>query len=326
MVAISVNSLNRKTDMENQGVGEPDSRSAGDLHNPIDVPKPYDTNRQKYSEAVFDCIYVSNNTGGRNAGERCFWASVLFTKFTVTAISLLKLLPTRKKDEAAVINTGSFRTAIENNWDFTAIAALSRTLFENSLTLFYLCFDSIDEDEWLSRLNLMQLHDHTTRRKTFHSGESQNPQSAFVADDLNKKLNGRTYFRSLPPKRRTEFLRGAKIHFHSHEEILKRMGKTGVEGYISFWHWWSSYAHSFPMSYFRMAEQDRGGGVQNNQDLLYIGGSLELVNELVQDSTAGIRKLFPDIETPDHYLKEALLLRQSTAKETAEEPKPQPER
>jgi hypothetical protein len=55
-----------------------------------------------------------------------------------------------------------------------------------------------------------------------------------------------------------------------------------------------------------MAEQDRGGGVQNNQDLLYIGGSLELVNELVQDSTSGMRKLFPDIETPDQYLKTVL--------------------
>lgn len=153
----------------------------------------------------------------------------------------------------------------------------------------------------------MQLHDYTTRRKTFHRGELQNNDSAFVVEDLHKKLNSRRYFQSLAPKKRTEFLRGAKIHFHSHEEILQRMGKTGVEGYMTFWHWWSSYAHSFPISYFRMAEQARGGGVQNDQDLLYITSSLELVNELIADSTAGMRKRFPDIESFDEYLEKVLL-------------------
>jgi hypothetical protein len=290
----------------------------------IDVPKQYDTNRAKYAEAVFDCIYVSGRTGGRNAGERCYWASVLFTKFTVTAISLLKLLPARRESGTETTEEPSFRIAIRNNWDFTAIAALSRTLFENVITLFYLCFDSIDEDEWLCRLNLMQLHDFITRRKTWHTGEPQSQDTAHVVDDLHKKLNGRAYFNSLTPKKRTEFLRGTKIHFLSHEEILKRMGKTDVEGYVKLWHWWSSYAHSFPMSYYRMAEQARGGGIQNNQDLLYIGGSLEVVNELVTDSTTGMRKLFPYIESPAHYLKDALSRRPGAAKVGAEDPPPLP--
>lgn len=47
-------------------------RVAGKLQNPMDVPKQHDTNLQKYSEAVFDCVHVSNKTGGRNAEERCY--------------------------------------------------------------------------------------------------------------------------------------------------------------------------------------------------------------------------------------------------------------
>jgi hypothetical protein len=80
-------------DIEKQGVDGSESGSPNDPGGSIDVIKQFDTNRAKYAEEVFDCIYVSNKTGGRNAGERSYWASVLFTKFTTTAISLLKLLP-----------------------------------------------------------------------------------------------------------------------------------------------------------------------------------------------------------------------------------------
>jgi hypothetical protein len=300
-------------DTEKQATDGNESASPSHPKGLIDVLKQYDTNRAKFAEAVFDCIYVSNRTGGRDAGERCYWASVLFTKFTTTAISLLKLLP--KRQEGAVTTSGSFRNALENNWDFTAIAALSRTLYENSLTLFYLCFESVDEDEWLSRLNLMQLHDWTTRRKTFHRNEPESQNYADVLEDLHRKLRTRTFFNSLAPKKRTEYLRGTKIHFQIHEEILTRMGKTGVEGYVTFWHWWSSYAHSFPMSYYRMSEQSRGHGVQNDQDIMYISGSLEVLLEFVNDSLGGMRKLFPDIETPDVYLKDALAKRARAAEE-----------
>jgi hypothetical protein len=48
------------------------------------------------------------------------------------------------------------------------------------------------------------------------------------------------------------------------------------------------YAHSFPMSYYRMAEQARGGGIQNNQDLLYIAASLELANELIDGDAQAV--------------------------------------
>jgi hypothetical protein len=166
-------------DIEKQDADGSESGSPNDPRGSIDVPKQYDTNRAKYAEEVFDCIYVSNKTGGRNAGERCYWASVLFTKFTTTAISLLKLLPKR----------------------------------------------------------------------------------------------------------------------------------TEGEGYVTFWHWWSSYAHSFPMSYYRMSEQSRGHGIQNDQDIMYIAASLEVILEFMKDSLGGMRGLFPDIVGPDVYLKDALAQR-----------------
>jgi hypothetical protein len=282
--------------MNDDNKGKTDDRAASIALPVIDAPKRYDENVTQFREGARDCMLISRRVAGRNAGERAYWASVLFTKLTVTSISMLKLLPERKEQDQETPETVSFETAIQSNWDFTAIAALARTLFENSIALFYLCFDSIDEDEWLSRLNLMQLHDFKTRRKTFHQGEPDDGQPASVIEDLHRKLNGRAYFKSLPANKRTEFLRGTKIHFISHEDILKRMGKTGVEGYISYWHWWSSYAHSFPMSYYRMSEQARGSGLQNSQDVLYIAATLEVLNEFVKDSIAGMRIMFPDTQ------------------------------
>lgn len=305
-------------DTRKQAADDKKSASPIDPKGLIDAPKQYDTNRAKLAEAVFDCIYVSNKTGGRDAGERCYWASVLFTKFTTTAISLLKLLPKRHEEPGRT--SGSFRSALDNNWDFTAVAALSRTLYENSLNLFNLCFEPIEEDEWLSRLNLMQLHDWTTRQKTFHRNQPESQNYTSVLEDLHRKLNSRGYFKSLAPKKRTEYLRGTKVHFQSHEEILTRMGKTGVEGYVTFWHWWSSYAHSFPMSYYRMSEQSRGHGIQNDQDIMYIAASLELLLQFMTDSLGGMRKLFPDIETPEVYLKNALAQRARAAEAHSGDP------
>jgi hypothetical protein len=39
---------------------------------------------------------------------------------------------------------------------------------------------------------------------------------------------------------------------------------------------------------------------------MHIAGTLEVILEFMKDSMGGMRKLFPDIETPDVYLKDAL--------------------
>ncbi len=56
-----------------------------------------------------------------------FYASVLFTRLCVIAISLEKLLTTKKTD----------------HWDYASVASLTRNILECYLTFFYLCIDSV---------------------------------------------------------------------------------------------------------------------------------------------------------------------------------------
>jgi hypothetical protein len=44
-----------------------------------------------------------------------------------------------------------------------------------------------------------------------------------------------------------------------------------------------------------MSEHARGSGTQNSQDVMYTAATLEVLNEFVKDSLAGMRILFPDI-------------------------------
>jgi hypothetical protein len=161
-----------------------------------ELDSEYDKCRRDFRNAVADCQAVSQLAGGRKTDERRWWASLLFTRLCVTAMSLLKILPESPLERLSLEHRYN---PLESHWDFTAVAVLARTLFENHLTLFYLGLEDVDEDEWFSRLNLMQLHDHFSRKATFgpsSEGAAPADEGAVVAD-LEQKLRAKRFFQSL---------------------------------------------------------------------------------------------------------------------------------
>jgi Family of unknown function (DUF5677) len=266
----------------------------------------YDKHWREFRNAVADCQAVSSAAAGRMTDNRRWWACLLFTRLCTTALSLLKVLPESPLERPEPVEPGRL---IGRHWDFTAVAVLGRTLFETQLTLFYLGLEDIDEDEWLSRLNLMQLHDYTTRRKVFADltpADKSWDENRETVNDLTRKLNSRKYFSSLNAKDQRRFLTGGRVSFLGHEEILARMGETNVRAKMAFWRWWSSYVHSFPMSYYRMPDQMRGTGIENRTDKKYISGALTIVTEIVRFSCAGMRRIFPDVPSRDEFVGSAI--------------------
>ncbi len=266
----------------------------------------YSKNRREFRNAVIDSGLVSEFLVKKLVNERQWWACILFVRYCATAVSLLKILPSSQEERSA---NSEKANPLDNHWDYTAVAVLARTLFENQLTLFYLCFDPVSDDEWLSRINLMQLHDHHTRRKVFADLTPDDPvwtDNHEIPDDLDGKLRSRAYFQSLDLKRQREFLKGDKVSFLSHEEILERMGCEDIRLQMGMWRWWSAYVHSFPMSYYRMADQKRGTGVENRVDKGYISGTIELVTKMTIDASSRMRKLFPEVPRREEFLLQAI--------------------
>ena len=236
-------------------------------------------------------IATSQATTTLQAGERRFWASVLFTRLCTFSVSILSLCPASKLNQDGI------------HWDFGAVASLSRNVFECALTFFYLGIEAISHEEWMARLRVMQLHDCMSRFRMFRDLNPNDEQlKGFEeqANELRSILQANTFFLNLPDPQRNKLLKGEHASILTQDEILQRMGEewSGTRGYYRFL---SSHIHSFPLGFYRMAEQGRGRGVENEVEKGYIGGALEYCANTLLRCTDDMRNVFADIaEFPDN--------------------------
>jgi hypothetical protein len=84
------------------------------------------------------------------------------------------------------------------------------------------------------------------------------------------------------------------------------MGVAEPKKQIACFHWWSTHVHSLPMSYYRMAEQGRGVGLENPVEKGYILSAVAASTEFIEEATAGVRRVFPDIPNRDKFVADAI--------------------
>jgi len=252
-----------------------------------------------FTASLERAIVSSQAATGLDAGEHRFWGSVLFTRLCATSVSILWLCPRSKVNPRG------------RHWDFGSIASLARNLYECALHFFYLAVEPVSDPEWFVRLKVIQLHDCMERLRLFRAFDPNDEQLAGFeaqADELKGLLQNNTYFSQLSEASKKTFLKGERSSILSQDEILQRMGKLDprMRGYYRFF---SSHAHSFPLSFYRMAEDDRGQGVENDVDKGYIAGTLEFCTDLLETSTDGFQKTFADISsfTPGRLNWDALM-------------------
>ena len=112
---------------------------------------------------------------------------------------------------------------------------------------FYLAIENVTEDEWLTRLRVMQLHDCTSRIGMFRDlGWNQEQLKGFEEDaaGLRTRITGNSFFSALPQSVQKRLLGGHQASMLTYDEILKRTGETSsfVWGYYKFL---SSQVHAF---------------------------------------------------------------------------------
>lgn len=253
-------------------------------HN-LELEEYYSSWLNEFTAVLEIAIATSHSTASLQAGERRFWASVLFTRVCSFSISILYLCP------------GSKLSRDYTHWDFGAIASLSRNVFECALNFFYLGVEAITDEEWLARLRVMELHDCMTRFRMFRDFDANHKSlKGFEgqASELRTILQQNGFFLSLPDRQRKMLLKGKQASILKKDEILQRMGETwpGTRGYYRFL---SSHIHSFPLSFSRMAEHGRGTGDENEVDKKYISVALEFCTKTLKRCTDDMRKIFADI-------------------------------
>lgn len=228
---------------------------------------------------------VSQSVSGRpSESNKHYWASILFTRLCTSSVSLLLLLPRNPQVRAKF-----------EHWDFSAVAALGRQIIECYFAYFYLCVDLTSEDEWQSRWNLFNLHDCMSRKRMFENfGSDAEKIKGFIqqAEELKSLLKTNAYFLLLEEKKRNEFLKGNSAYLLSQDEIIDRMGDDATV-FRGMYRFLSAHVHSFPLSFYRIGEEDRGRGLENHIDKSYICITLELLDNFLTRATREMGALFP---------------------------------
>ena len=262
-----------------------------------DSGEHYQKSLDAFTRAVEQCLATSTQTMGLNVsadvgsriseGQRRYWASILFTRLCTSSISILLLCP-----ESKINPYGA-------HWDLASVATLTRSLFESSLMFVYLAIENVPEDEWLTRLRVMQLHDCTSRVDMFRDlGWNAERLKGFEeqASELRNRISGNSFFSALPRSVQKKLLGGHQASMLTQDEIIKRTGKTSsfIWGYYKFL---SSQVHPLPLGFYRMGGQNRGRGVENDVDRDHIAGALALAAEILSDCNRDMQKSFAGLVT-----------------------------
>ena len=218
--------------------------------------KEYSRVRQEFQTTLRESIKLSREyTGIQSPTAQHFHASVLFTRLCVQSTSIEALSPRLKSKPSNSV------------WDYMSVVSLTRNLLECYIVYFYLCIDECLPDEWNARWNLLNLHDHCTRRRLNLISEDEGRS---VQEDLTDRLVNNTWFQQLSEKQRKAYLAGNNAMFLNKYDVITRSGED-KEKFEFFYNLSSQKAHSMPMAFYRMAEDGRGCGVECDIEIGYTG-------------------------------------------------------
>lgn len=222
---------------------------------------------------IKECAKKSREYEGIPAPEGLhFYASVLFVRMVTISMSILRLA-----------NGNSYGTYAIEHWDYASTASLTRNLIDCLNTFLYLCEKDLLEEEWECRWNIFNLHDAITRKKIFnHRGSAQEASDAeALAEEIKTKLNTNKHFTSLEEKLQKHYLKGADPFLLSKEEIVKR-GGGDTQDFLGLYKFLSVQAHSYPMNFYKMGDQERGRGVHSEVEEDYTGMCLDLTTSILE--------------------------------------------
>lgn len=250
------------------------------------------------------CKISKLGAGRMSEEDRVFWASVLFTRMCVIALSLERL------------NTHNIpEKFIPDNWDYASTFSLTRNLMECFHTFFYLCFDDISDEERSMRKQVFNLHDIFSREDMF-SFIGQDSSNNFevkqeMIEQIRNKLTMNSHFQSFPENLKKECLKGKKALLLSREQIEEKSGRD-KQLFKFLYKWFSSNTHTYPLGFYRMIDFDRGIGVKTEVEELYAASAIDVAENYLVAAIQRMFEIYSDI--PDKLSPQELQLVGCTAK------------
>jgi len=236
-----------------------------------------------YDRVITVTVLISQHQHGIDADGRGLRATKIFTRQTVVALSLRRILPRpspTRHEEAEL-------------WDVVSLASLTRNLIEGYLGLYYFGTETVSPGEAELRFFLLQLH---------RNVEWYEIRKAGAADDLGLKefeegipkqrdrIREHPFLPKLTEAQRNRALRGhemykTKADFEAEIEECKDLRKH-------FRHL-SNLVHPLPLSIERI-DNERGRGIGSEADVNYCLICLILARRFLAATTVAIADHFPE--------------------------------
>lgn len=246
----------------------------------IDNPgltKLYLDARRQYRLLLKGCVRISRGSGGiRSTGNRMYWGCTLFTRIVVTGKSFDRLLPDARPGE---------------HWDFSAAASIARNFLEACLVYHWLCGEGIEEEEREARFILFHLHDRGSRQRILPDEELD----LEVITDLTERFDRNPVLAGWDEKRRRVALRGERTPFVQ-DEVLAEIGVDPV-AFRLLYRLFSQHTHTGPLSFYRMADHDRGMGVETRLEKHYLLIAIDFATQFLARAANTQLDIVPDADT-----------------------------
>ncbi len=199
-------------------------------------------------------LIISENQGGIDTDGRGIRGMKIFTRQTLTSMSLVLLLPNATKSES-----------LGHLWDVCSIASLTRNLIEGYLALNYFGIEIISESEADLRFQLLQLHKNIEWYNIRKSELDEIEEGKFieVINSQKEKVRQHEYISYLSDNQRRKALQWNEMYktksdFKKELPICKDL--TKIYRHLS------NLSHPLPLSIERI-DNERGRGLGSEPDV-----------------------------------------------------------
>jgi hypothetical protein len=199
---------------------------------PADVKAALDKERKDFHRATDFSLRVSGALHGEPTTDAGQLGSFVHAKMCANAVSTEHLFSSPLADHSAII-------------------ALCRMIME-AMTLYFYLTKSVAADEWECRRLVLKLHDTVNRIKLMRGFQSENEYADLISGraKLEGELRENSFFKSLQAEQQDRLLTGEHFYVGGVQRAAKDAG-WDFRKYIAHYSYFSSHAHSAPMSFMR---------------------------------------------------------------------------
>jgi hypothetical protein len=238
---------------------------------------------KKYSKVLSATTNISLNQHGIDTDGRGVRAVKIFTRQTLSGMSLNSLLPKLSTE----------RDPDSELWDLCSIASLSRNILEAYLVVYYSGTESISDEEAELRFFIGQLH---RNREWYRIHKKQNSDVKLLKEfedgmkEQKLRIKEHPYLNSLTVPQKNKALKGDEMYYTKADFESKNEICNGLS--LDF-QLLSNFVHPLPLSIERI-DNDRGRGESNIYDLTYSLACLKIATKYLAASTVSVVDNFPE--------------------------------